>query len=102
MSRNSQRRRIPVGRPCSFGGCDRVIQGRGLCASHLQQRRAGKRLHPVQIRGDYMLDHATAGDYERIEREMLDGTRCKCGLSLPCNDCLPPTIDAYAEKRRER
>lgn len=34
----------------------------------------------------------------RHERDDMSGDRCKCGLRLPCNDCIPTARD-YAESR---
>ena len=34
-------------RRCAFEGCERSIEGRGLCAAHYQQQRLGRPLTPI-------------------------------------------------------
>ncbi len=31
----------------------------------------------------------------------MTGERCRCGLRLPCNDCIPTSATYYAQQRRE-
>ena len=35
---------------CSFPGCGRLVQARGLCAGHYQQQRRGQVLRPLRHR----------------------------------------------------
>jgi DNA-binding CsgD family transcriptional regulator len=35
------------------------------------------------------------------EDKYVERPRCRCGLSLPCNDCLPPSAVAYMGRRDE-
>ena len=37
-------------RPCSFGGCEQLQRGNGLCGGHYQQQRLGKALVPLRPR----------------------------------------------------
>lgn len=36
---------------------------------------------------------------QSMEKVVADAPRCKCGLRMPCNDCIP-SIDAFATSRR--
>lgn len=37
---------------CSFDGCERVHESRGLCKSHAQQQREGRALKPIRTKTD--------------------------------------------------
>lgn len=43
---------------CSFEGCDRPTQARGLCQAHYQQHRTGRELKPI---GYYNRGHGRGG-----------------------------------------
>jgi hypothetical protein len=47
-----------VNTACAFTGCDRPVQGRGLCTGHYQQQKRGAALTPLRkiARGSDRID----------------------------------------------
>jgi hypothetical protein len=87
---------------CSFEGCTKLPRSKGMCSGHYNQQRIGKPLERFLTKSEA----AHLGNLKRIaglERERLEPTttlpRCRCGLLLPCNNCIGG-IDTFAEIRR--
>lgn len=60
-------------RTCTFRGCDRPHQSRGLCGSHAWQRRAGKDLTPI-VRKEGSTPCRVVDCDRRVKRDGLCGT----------------------------
>ncbi len=76
----------PPGTLCSKG-CGRPLKCKGLCNPCYMRAVHSGELEP-NSHGDAAHD--------------MSGERCKCGLRLPCNDCLPPNAAEHAETRMYR
>ena len=63
--------------------CGRPVHSVGMCGTCYQRRR----------RGHQTRRHTTDGDID------TSGERCRCGLRLPCNECLPTNIIDHIESR---
>lgn len=68
---------------CTYCLSKRVI-ARGLCTACYQYQMRNGTLKRVQ------------GETMFIDRS---GAKCRCGLRLPCNDCLPKTATEFAFAR---
>ena len=66
-----------------------------------------ERLYPDEPRLNlgYRGPHARALQEARTARfklEVAEMQRCRCGLLLPCDDCLPTTAAAFIDRRMYR
>lgn len=69
--------------------CDKPVHAQERCAAHyIAARRSGSVVTAPRTKlqhSDFKVD--------------MSGPRCRCGLRLPCNDCLPSTATEYAFTR---
>jgi len=65
--------------------CGKPIASRGMCRGHY-----AKWYRSRQVTHEFRMDD---GAPARIEQEIADGVRCRCGLLLPCDSCLPTLIE---------
>lgn len=66
----------------------------GMALVHYRKRKGLKppgRGRPVRRIEDRWDEYAAVDD---------SGPKCRCGLRLPCNDCLPVSATAFAQQRR--
>ncbi len=93
IGRNATYFRAGEERPkCSDPSCDLPQKCRGYCNAHYLRAVKAKRLVTRdQWRKPSNESESGADD--------TSGERCKCGLRLPCNDCLPATATEYAFTR---
>lgn len=72
------------------------------CAEHRSaQATRYRKTHGLE--GETRIDPGT-GEPEWWSPEELaaeHAPRCRCGLQLPCNDCLPKSATEFAQQRRE-
>lgn len=82
---------------CRVPGCGREQQAKRLCTAHYQRSLRGVQLDtPVTYRGGGRVaedEGMHANTPARVEREIAEGVRCKCGLLKPCNACAPTIRD---------
>lgn len=50
----------------------------------------------------YMRDYRGRGKRNPVPEMDMSGARCRCGLRLPCNDCLPVHLDQFMTERMQK
>ena len=103
----SRRKMVPQGNPRgrTLCHCGQPVQGQGLCKHHYQIARREGKLRIIQPHYRMREISVTEERQAALTRdELIDdmsGARCRCGLRLPCNDCLPRTAVEFMEKRMQ-
>lgn len=102
----SMRKMTPQGKPRGRAKCHcgKQARGQGLCSLHYQQAKRDGTIKIVQphrrMRDVPITEEKQARGLTREElRDDMSGERCRCGLRLPCNDCLPKTAAEFVAKR---
>lgn len=101
----SMRKMVPQGKPRgrSFCHCGRPAKGQGLCNKHYQSAMKEGKIRVVQphrrMREISVTEERQRGLTREELRDDMSGERCRCGLRLPCNDCLPKTAAEFIVKR---
>ena len=73
--------------PCTECGDTRGYACRGLCNRCYQKAKKNGMIKTVDL------------NFNRID---TSGERCRCGLRLPCFDCLPEHLHEFIEQRMQK
>jgi hypothetical protein len=77
-----------MNRPGFCGSChEEPVHSRGRCKGCYQRQRKAGTLE------------RTAESWGTLH---TDGARCRCGLRLPCGDCLPVRLHEFMEQRMSK
>jgi hypothetical protein len=98
------RKMVPQGTPRgrALCHCGERVQGQGLCKKHYQMARRDGTIKIIQPHHRMRRAPLTEGGLTRDElRDDMSGPRCRCGLRLPCNDCLPRTLGEFIRQRMQ-
>ena len=69
--------------------CGKPVTSRGMCSGHyMEWYRSRQKTHELRM---------DDGAPRKIEKEIADGVRCRCGLLLPCHSCLA-SLDQTAQR----
>lgn len=74
-------------KPCTECGSTSGYACRGLCNRCYQKATRAGAIATVDL------------NFNRIH---TDGARCRCGLRLPCFDCLPAHLHEFIEQRMQK